>query len=56
MLAIRTVEQRLTRHFSTNVSITHGEKKGRIEIDYYGVDDLNRMLSLMKVEEEDFGS
>jgi ParB family chromosome partitioning protein len=56
MLAIRTVEQRLTRHFSTNVSITHGEKKGRIEIDYYGVDDLNRMLSLMKVEEEDFGA
>lgn len=55
MLAIRSVEQRLTRHFSTNVSITHGEKKGRIEIDYYGSDDLNRLLSLMQVEEEDFG-
>lgn len=56
MLAIRSVEQRLTRHFSTNVSITHGEKKGRIEIDYYGSEDLNRLLSLMQVEEEDFGS
>ncbi len=56
ILAIRSVEQRLTRHFSTNVSISHAEKKGRIEIDYYGSDDLNRLLSLMQVEEEDFGS
>lgn len=55
-LAVRAVEQRLTRHFSTNVSISHAEKKGRVEIDYYGVDDLNRILALMKVEEEDFGS
>jgi ParB family transcriptional regulator, chromosome partitioning protein len=53
--AIRAVEQRLTRHFSTNVSINHAEKKGRIEIDYYGTEDLNRLLSLMKVEEEPFG-
>jgi ParB family transcriptional regulator, chromosome partitioning protein len=56
MQAVRSVEQRLTRHFSTNVSITHGEKKGRLEMDYYGVDDLNRLLSLMKVEEEAFDS
>lgn len=55
LLAIRSVEQRLTRHFSTNVSISHADKKGRIEIDYYGVEDLNRLLALMQVEEEDFG-
>jgi ParB family transcriptional regulator, chromosome partitioning protein len=52
--AIGSVEQRLTRHFSTNVAVNHGEKKGRIEIDYYGTDDLNRILALMKVDEEDF--
>ncbi len=53
--AIAAVEQRLTRHFSTNVSVAHSEKKGRIEIDYYGVDDLNRLLLAMGLEEESFG-
>ena len=53
--AILAVEQRLTRHFATNASVNHAEKKGKIEIDYYGVDDLNRILSLMGVEEEAFG-
>ncbi len=54
--AVRAVEQRLTRHYATNVAITHADKKGRIEIDYYGVDDLNRLLAIMKVEEESFES
>ena len=53
--ALREVEQKLTRHFSTAVSVHHGEKKGKLEIDYYGVDDLNRLLNIMGVEEEDFG-
>ncbi len=52
--AVLAVEQRLTRHFTTNVSVNHAEKKGRIEIDYYGVEDLNRLLGLMGVEEETF--
>ena len=52
--AVRAVEQRLTRYFSTNVSVNHAEKKGRIEIDYYGTEDLNRLLALMQVEEEEF--
>ncbi len=52
--AVLAVEQRLTRHFTTNVSVNHAEKKGRVEIDYYGVDDLNRLLTLMGVEEEAF--
>lgn len=54
--AIKAVEQRMTRHFSTAVTVHNGEKKGRLEIDYYGVDDLNRLLGLMGVQEEDFGS
>lgn len=54
--SLREVEQRLTRHFATAVSLHHNEKKGRLEIDYYGVDDLNRLLSIMGVEEENFGN
>lgn len=50
--AVETVEQRLLHHLSTNVSVHHGEKKGRIEIDYYGIEDLNRLLQLMGVPEE----
>lgn len=52
--AIQAVEQKLIQHLTTNVSIHHGEKKGRIEIDYYGVEDLNRILSVIGVQEESF--
>ncbi len=52
--AIEAVEQKLIQHLTTNVSIQHGEKKGRIEIDYYGADDLNRILAALGVEEEPF--
>ena len=54
-IALKAVQQKLTSHLATAVAIHHGEKKGRIEIDYYGVDDLNRLLSLVGLEEEDFG-
>ncbi len=54
--AIKTVEQKLIGKLATNVSISHHDKKGRIEIDYYGIDDLNRLLGLMGVPEEDFGA
>lgn len=50
--AIQSVEQRLMHHLTTNVSVKHSEKKGQIEIDYYGVEDLNRLLALMGVPEE----
>jgi ParB family chromosome partitioning protein len=52
--AIEAVEQKLIQHLTTNVSIHHAEKKGKIEIDYYGVDDLNRILAALGVEEEAF--
>lgn len=52
--AIQAVEQKLIQHLTTNVSIHHGEKKGRVEIDYYGVEDLNRILSVIGVPEETF--
>ena len=42
-------ETRLTRHFSTNVKITPNVRKpgGRIEIEYYGVEDLSRLYDLL---------
>ncbi len=49
--AVREVENRLREHFSTQVSVHHGEKKGRIEIDYYGDEDLQRILEVIGVEE-----
>lgn len=50
--AIESVEQRLMHHLTTNVNVQHHEKKGKIEIDYYGVEDLNRLLALMGVPDE----
>ncbi|MFM7604655.1 MAG: ParB/RepB/Spo0J family partition protein [Prosthecobacter sp.] len=52
--AIKAVEEKLVSQLATNVSIHHGEKKGCIEIDYYGADDLNRIIALLGVEEESF--
>lgn len=52
--AIDAVEQKLIQHLTTNVSIHHSDKKGRIEIDYYGADDLNRILAALGIQEESF--
>ncbi|MFZ4765113.1 MAG: ParB/RepB/Spo0J family partition protein [Roseimicrobium sp.] len=52
MFALKTIEQNLTRHLTTAVKVHHGDKKGRLEIEYYSVDDLNRLLGLMGLPEE----
>ena len=39
------VQNRLQSHFATHVMLHHGEKRGRIEIEYYGNDDLQRVLA-----------
>jgi ParB family chromosome partitioning protein len=44
---IADLEERLQQQLGTRVKIQHGEKSGRIEIDYYGNDDLQRILSLL---------
>ena len=46
-VALDSIQTRLTRYLSTGIAIHHGEKKGKIEIEYYTVDDLNRLLSAM---------
>ncbi len=38
------LENRLQQHLATHVTIHHGEKRGRIEIEYYGNDDLDRVV------------
>jgi ParB family chromosome partitioning protein len=48
---LRDLENRLRSLFSTQVSISHTPKKGRIEIEYYGNDDLQRILELLGVDE-----
>jgi ParB family chromosome partitioning protein len=45
--AIDDLQERLQQHLGTHVKIQHGEKSGRIEIDYYGNEDLERILGLL---------
>ena len=42
--AIRDLEKRMSDHFNTRVVIKHTPKKGRITVDYFGNDDLDRIL------------
>ena len=50
--AVAHLQNRLRQHFATQVSVLHGEKKGRIEIEYYGNDDLARILKVLGLPEE----
>lgn len=50
--AILRVQNILTHRLSTRVVIHHGEKKGAIHIEYYGGEDLNRILSTLGLSEE----
>jgi ParB family transcriptional regulator, chromosome partitioning protein len=47
--AVSEIEGRLRDRLATHVTVHHGEKKGRIEIQYYGNDDLDRLLILLGV-------
>ena len=47
----RAIQNKLRDRFATHVSIHHGAKKGRIELEYYGDDDLQRLLDLLGVED-----
>ncbi|MBC8126079.1 MAG: ParB/RepB/Spo0J family partition protein [Gloeobacteraceae cyanobacterium ES-bin-144] len=46
-IQIRNITNRLREHLATHVSIQHSTKKGKIEIEYYGDDDLQRLLDLV---------
>ena len=44
---VRAVIDQLIRHFGTKVSINRRGKRGRIEIEFYSEDDLQRILDLL---------
>ena len=51
--AVLHVQNRLQRHFATHVAVHHAEKRGRIEIEYYGNDDLQRILEMLGLPSEE---
>lgn len=47
---IVAIQNKLRDHFATHTTVQHGAKKGKIEIEYYGNDDLGRILNLLGVD------
>ncbi len=45
---INSIENELKRILGTKVSITHGSKKGKIEIEYYSREELERLIDVIK--------
>ena len=50
---IADLQDKLRQHLGTNVAIHHGPKRGRIEIEYYGDDDLQRILNIVGLNSSD---
>ena len=50
--ALLNVQNRLQKHLATHVSVQHNEKRGKIEIEYYGTEDLNRILGTLGLLDE----
>lgn len=50
--AVQRVQNLLTHRLATRVVISHGEKRGSITIEYYGSDDLNRILGELGIGSE----
>lgn len=46
-LAYKELEDKITKHLSTKTKITGNNKKGKIEIEYYGTEDLERIVKLL---------
>jgi ParB family transcriptional regulator, chromosome partitioning protein len=50
--AVEDLQNRLQEHLATHVTIHHGDKRGRIEIEYYGNDDLQRIVTAVGLPEQ----
>jgi len=48
--AFTQMEERLRTYFGTSVRINKGAKKGKIEIEFYSSDDLQRILDMLQME------
>jgi ParB family chromosome partitioning protein len=51
--AVEDLQNRLQEHLATHVTIHHGEKRGRIEIEYYGNDDLQRIVTALGLPQQE---
>lgn len=47
-IELERIQSRLSSNLGTKVIISNGAKKGKIEIEYYGNDDLERILNLIE--------
>ena len=47
---IKQIQDSLRERFATEVKLKHRPKKGKIEISYYGNDDLQRILDLLGIQ------
>lgn len=50
---VQRLQNRLQHHLGTHVAVHHGDKRGRIEIEYYGKEDLERILALLGLGNDD---
>lgn len=50
---LQQMEERLRSYFGTSVKIKKGTKRGKIEIDFYSAEDLQRILDILRVEQEE---
>lgn len=48
-MQIKEIQTRLSSSLGTKVKITDGNKKGKIEIEYYGREDFERLLNLLNL-------
>ncbi len=46
---LQLIEDKLKQYFGTSVKITKGRKRGKILIEFYSDEDLNRILELLKI-------
>lgn len=44
---IASLEEKLRKNLGTRVRILHKDKRGKIEIDYYSLEELNRLLDIL---------
>ena len=47
-LAFKSLEDKVTEQLGTKVKISGGKNKGKIEIEYYGIDDLERIVNILQ--------
>ena len=51
--ALARIQDLLRERFSTQVNLNQGKSKGKIEIEYYNNEDLERLLELMGIDDVD---